>query len=457
MKPKNKALQHLGFTAFAETPPAPLHQTKMKFAHNPFLRCCLTAALTFPMVVTAYADTALTTGQTIIDTTGNPALGVISRTTGATALFDNNGIATATGTTLVNGILGPWASIGTGTATRYATLDGSNNVVSFTGTATTWGGTVNSATANYEISAAGTATYGGSERLANTIRYTGSTGSTISLGNSSAFGLTVNGVITAGTGTITFNHGGGALAGAGIHIGASKELVLNAATAAINVTARVHNNAGGASAVTVVGPNTVTLSGTNTYTGNTTVNSGKLVVNGNSSTSVLTTVNNSGTLGGSGTIGALTVLSGGTVAPGNSPGILSAGNTDLQAGSTLSMEINGPAVGTGYDRLNVTGTVSLAGALSVSLGGYTPVNSALFFILANDGADAITGTFSNAPTDGATYTFDGQQFQISYFGDTTGGTFTGGNDVVLMAVPEPQAALLGSLGVLALLRRRRNR
>ena len=90
--------------------------------------------------------------------------------------------------------------------------------------------------------------------------------------------------------------------------------------------------------------------------------------------------------------------------------------------------------------------------------GYTPVNGALFFILANDGlpSDTITGTFSNASIDGATYTLGGQDFQISYFGDSTGGTFTGGNDVVLMAVPEPRAALLGAFGMLALLRRRRH-
>jgi hypothetical protein len=35
--------------------------------------------------------------------------------------------------------------------------------------------------------------------------------------------------------------------------------------------------------------------------------------------------------------------------------------------------------------------------------------------------------------------------------------FTGGNDVALMAaVPEPRAALIGGLGLLALLRRRRS-
>ena len=83
----------------------------------------------------------------------------------------------------------------------------------------------------------------------------------------------------------------------------------------------------------------------------------------------------------------------------------------------------------------------------------------MFFILANDSTDAITGTFSNAPINGGTYTLGGQQFQISYFGNQTSpsvGTFTGGNDVVLMAIPEPNiSALLGGFGMLALLRRRR--
>jgi hypothetical protein len=38
----------------------------------------------------------------------------------------------ASGIPLVNGILGPWSFIGTGTNARDATLDGSNNVVGFT-------------------------------------------------------------------------------------------------------------------------------------------------------------------------------------------------------------------------------------------------------------------------------------------------------------------------------------
>ena len=245
--------------------------------------------------------------------------------------------------------------------------------------------------------------------------------------------------------------------------GAANQALTDTASTAVAISVGANNVSttysgilSGAGSLTKDGTGTLTLSGANTYTGGTTVSAGKLIVNGNIST---TLVNGTGTLGGSsGTVGALTVASGGTVAPGasgNSAGILSAGNTVLQAGSTLGMDINGSALGTGYDQLNITGTVSLANALSLNLGGYTPVNNALFFILANDGTDAVTGTFSNAPIDGSTYTLGGQQFQISYFGDSTGGTFTGGNDVVLMAVPEPGAALLGGFGMLALLRRRR--
>lgn len=212
-------------------------------------------------------------------------------------------------------------------------------------------------------------------------------------------------------------------------------------------------NGTGTTAVSKSGGGTWTLTNTHGYTGATGVSAGTLVINGNISTSSLTTVSGTGTLEGTGQVGALEATSGGTVAPGSSPGILYAGNTNLGSGSTLAIEINGNTVGSGYDQLNVSGTVTLAGLLDVSL-GYTPVENSLFFILANNDTDAVSGTFSGLSNE-SWFSVGSQLFRISYFGDTASNSFTGGNDVVLMAVPEPGAALLGGLGALALLRRRR--
>ena len=226
-----------------------------------------------------------------------------------------------------------------------------------------------------------------------------------------------------------------------------------------NTTARNISLSGvlsGSGQLIKAGAGTLTLSGTNTYNGATNINAGKLVVNGNISTSSITTVKNTGTLGGSGTVGALIAMSGGTVAPGNSPGILSAGNTDLQPGSTLALELGGTSAGVEYDRLNVTGTTTLAGVLNLAITG-TYANNDLLFLLVNDGGDAISGAFSNY-AEGANFTLGGQAWTLTYLANNTGlntGSFTGGNDVALMAVPEPGAALLGGLGLLCLLRRRR--
>ena len=288
------------------------------------------------------------------------------------------------------------------------------------------------------------------------------TGTLVSIGQASSANL----------GTLNLNGLNQQIAGlastTGTNSSANKNTVTStaAATLDINVAEGATNSYGagtaansgvitGAISLKKSGLGTQTLGDTNTYTGTTTVDAGKLVINGSISTST-TTVNSTGTLAGSGTVGAVTVKSGGFIAPGNSPGILNTGNITLEAGSTLGIEIDGATVGTQYDRLNVTGSVSLAGLLSMTMSGsYAPANGTLFFILANDGTDAITGTFSNASVNGGTYTFGSQQFQISYAGNTGTSSFTGGNDIVLQAVPEPASLLLGAVAILTLLRRRR--
>lgn len=233
--------------------------------------------------------------------------------------------------------------------------------------------------------------------------------------------------------------------------GSVTALTLNPGTGVTRTYGAAITNGAAGMSLTKTGLGTQVLSATNTYTGATTVSVGTLVVDGSISTST-TTVQTGATLGGSGTVGGLTVNSGAFHTPGSSPGIQNTGN--YSNAGTLAIEINGATVGTDYDQVNTTGTVSLSGMLSITM-GYTPLNNALFFILANEGTDAISGTFTNVPDNGETFTLNGQKFVISYIGDSGNKTFTGGNDVVLLAVPEPRAALLGSLGMLMLLRRRR--
>ena len=104
------------------------------------------------------------------------------------------------------------------------------------------------------------------------------------------------------------------------------------------------------------GAGSLILTGDNTYRGPTTVNGGRLAVNGSLTSAV--TVNDSGTLGGSGRIAALQVNSGGTVAPGNSVGTLQvAGDVNLAAGSTYAVELTP----TSSDQIVATGKAILGG------------------------------------------------------------------------------------------------
>jgi autotransporter-associated beta strand protein len=202
------------------------------------------------------------------------------------------------------------------------------------------------------------------------------------------------------------------------------------------------------------GSGALSLTGASSYTGATVVSDGLLVVNGSISTSILTTIQSGATLGGSGTVGALTVLDGGTVAPGNSPGILSTG--DYTQAGTLSLQLDGTLAGDEYDQVNVGGTVNLSGLLTATV-GYTPLNGQLLFILTNDGTDAINGTFSGI-ADLDTIDLGGYQWRISYTANYAGsdtGTFTGGNDIALMAIPEPSALVLLGLSTFCLVSRRR--
>lgn len=142
------------------------------------------------------------------------------------------------------------------------------------------------------------------------------------------------------------------------------------------------------------GDGTLVLTGTNTYTGNTTVDAGTLVVGVGGAGSIASnvTVGGAGTLMGTGPVGGVTVQSGGVHAPGNSIDTqVVNGAYLLQAGSILEIELN--AAGQS-DRVVVNGTVDIAGSTLRVLaenGNYAGVTD--YLIIDNDGADAVVGTF----------------------------------------------------------------
>ncbi|WP_372846620.1 beta strand repeat-containing protein, partial [Pontiella sp.] len=166
---------------------------------------------------------------------------------------------------------------------------------------------------------------------------------------------------------------------------------------------------------------TFTLSGNNTYSGDTEIYTGTLQVNGSQTASgVVVDVN--GRLGGIGAVGA--IESSGTVAPGTSAGMLGAGTTVLGTGSTFELELNGYTF-PDYDRLEVKGDIKLADPdLDVSW-GFVPAVGDSFLVIANDGNDAVAGSFSGL-AEGASVVAGNVTLQITY----TGGD---GNDVVLAA------------------------
>jgi autotransporter-associated beta strand protein len=146
------------------------------------------------------------------------------------------------------------------------------------------------------------------------------------------------------------------------------------------------NGVGGTMTLTTTG-GTTTLTGINTYSGNTTVDAGVLAVNGSIATSTLTTVNAGGTLGGNGTVGN-TTINGGALAPGNSIGLLTVqGSLVFTAASSYMVEVS-PV---NADRTNVTGMATLGGAsINVSFAAGTYVAKQYTILNATGG---VSGTF----------------------------------------------------------------
>ena len=171
-----------------------------------------------------------------------------------------------------------------------------------------------------------------------------------------------------------------------------------------------------------------------------------------------------GVLEGAGTFSGNVALSGGTIAPGASPGLLTIqGNLSATSGD-FAFELGGTGRGTDFDALDLTGTLDLVegGANLLSLtfidGFETEVSSTDTFNLITAGG--LSGVFTHIANGARLFDSDGRGSFVVNYGPTSP---FGSNSVVLsnyVAVPEPaNATTFGALAAVAMVglhRRRRS-
>jgi T5SS/PEP-CTERM-associated repeat protein len=345
---------------------------------------------------------------------------------------------------------------------------GNTGSASVTGTGSAWnlGGGV------LYVGAAGTGTVtvdlgGKTTALSTNVGFNG-TGILNLNGTAGSRGVLETGFISEGNGISTTNFNGGILRATGNQANflqgfETGDIQVQSGGAFFdtqNFSVGISTVLQGAGGITKQGTGTLTLSGANAYTGPTVISAGKLIVNGSIASSSLLTVNAGGTLGGSGAVGALSIASGGTVSPGNSPGTLSTGAMTWEGGGSYLWEVNAKpssgTAGTNWDFINMNGGLNISA---------TSANKFTISISGN-----VTGLPTSTPQDwtiltassGFGGTFNANEFILdtTNFTANSPGNFSllsQGNNLVLeyAPTPEPGTALLMVVGGMALAMGRR--
>jgi autotransporter-associated beta strand protein len=174
--------------------------------------------------------------------------------------------------------------------------------------------------------------------------------------------------IGSGTTTLTGNntYTGGTFVNSGTLQGAAQNLqgtITNNASVVFNQVANGTYSGAmrGTGTLSKTGNGTLTLSGnSSSFSGTAAINSGTVALTGSMANAEMA-INNGATLTGNGTAGAVTIHSGGTIAPGNSPGTITTGNMTWNGGGTYAWELasaNGTA-GTGWDLISSNGSLTI--------------------------------------------------------------------------------------------------
>jgi autotransporter-associated beta strand protein len=392
---------------------------------------------------TSFTNASGATASTLTLGAGNGSTSVSANATAWT--LANN--ATTGNVTFANGASQP-LTIKLFTTGNISVLN-SGAITAISSNITNWNATI---TGGITKTGAGTLT------LTGTNTYTGST--TINAGNLTISGgnaIVNNGtVILANTAGVNFNvnasetigtlQGGGATGGT-LNIAASQTLTVNQTSD--QTFAGVI--AGSTGALTKIGANTLTLSGSNTYTGTTTISAGNLTISGGSAianTGTVTLANTAGVGFNVNSSETIASLQGGGTTGGNVT-IASAQTLTVDEAGTQtfagSLQGSGDFTKSGVGTLTLNGTNTNSGAISVTAGtltfnGSSALASSVSLLSANSATISLqdgvgrTITISNG---GLSLTGSTMVFELGSATDrltfTTGGATLSGTNTIQLA------------------------
>lgn len=268
--------------------------------------------------------------------------------------------------------------------------------------------------------------FGGAHTIANPIQYQSGTNN---------YSLQVS-----GTNALTFS--GPVTLNGNDSLGNPTNRFFQIANTALTTLAGVISDGGLGYGIVKTGNGTLLLAAAETYTGPTLVSNGTLRVNGQIGAGAVTVATNA-TLGGIGSInGAVSVLAGGSLAPGNSIGTLTI-NNNLTLGGNLAIEVNKSGAPTS-DQIVVSGTLNNTGTGTVTVTNLGPalaqgdsftlfnkpvVNGNALLVtgagviwnnkLAVDGTIAVATVISTTPTN-ITFTVSANTLTLSWPADHQG-------------------------------------